>query len=235
MVAGLINLIYLLPLPLLLIAFYRLGLARYIENQPDTSIAGAAQGMVEIKARTVLPDTLPLQVPVLGVPCVWFRIETSVFDEERKTVDARESYRRFYISDGTGVCAVDPLHAEVHPRRIREIRDGNVFHRITWIGVDDNIYILGWMHSLHPRPQTEDQLGEAVPAGTEPSAPIRRYGQLKEKLERITRPPFPGMPFLISTHYEHQLVERMRRRAKYWFAGFFAALLGIHGWLIYWQ
>ena len=221
------KLIYLVPLPLLLMAFYRLGLARYIETQPDTRIAGAAQGMVEIKARTVLPETPPLQVPVLGIPCVWFRIETSVFDEERKTVDARESFRRFYISDTTGICAVDPLHAEVHPKRVREIRDRNVFHRIAWIGVDDDIYVLGWMQSLHPRPQTDDEIGGAA-ARHDPAAPIRRYGQLKEQLERITRPPWPGMPFLISAHYEHQLVDRMRRRAWYWFIGFFATLIGIH-------
>ena len=223
-----VYLIYLLSLPFLLMAFYRLKLARFIEDQPDSTIGGAAQGIIEIKAHTAQLDTQPLVVPMLDIPCVWFRIETSVFDAEKKTVDARESYRRFYITDHTGVCAVDPLHAEVHPRKVKEMQEGNTFHRITWIGVGDDIYVLGWMHSLHPRPRTDDRVGGVAMAWKDPDALARRYGQLKEKLDRITRAPYPGIPFLISTHFEHQLVQRMKRQALYWFIGFFVAVIGVH-------
>lgn len=229
------NLIYLLTLPLLLMAFYRLKLARFIEDQPDSTIGGAAQGIVEIKARTLQLDTQPLIVPILDMPCAWFRIETSVFDEDKKAVVARESYQRFYVTDHTGVCAVDPLHAEVMPRKIKEIQDGNTHHTITWIGIGDDIYVLGWMKSLHPRPRTDDRVGGFKQEWNDPDAVIRRYGQLKKKLDRITRSPFPGIPFLISTYYEHRLVDRLKRQAKYWFVGFFIAVIGVHVVLTLWQ
>jgi hypothetical protein len=219
-------LILLATLPILIIAFYRLQIARYIEDLPTTSIVAAAQGLVEVKAETIqINETKQLLVPRLDIPCVWYRYETLDYHEQNRIVDARESSDRFYVADGTGVCAVDPLHAEIHPKKTKQIQDGNAFYKISWIGVNERIYILGWLHTLHPRPKTDDVIRDHSNLNTNVEAVVKRYGHLKKKLDRITRAPYPGIPFVISSHYEYALVRKLKRQAKYWFAGFFTALI----------
>lgn len=219
-------LILLLTLPILIVAFYRLQIARYIEDLPSSSIAAAAQGLVEIKAKTVQLDNQPLNVPQLGLPCVWYRYETvDYYDQQQKKVDARESYNRFYIVDETGVCAVDPLHAEIYPKKSKQIQEGTTLYKMSWIGIDEPVYILGWLQTLHPRPKTDDVMRSYTSTKFNPDSRVKRYGQLKKKLDRVTRAPYPGIPFLISSHYEHRLTEKLKTQAKYWFIGFFASLI----------
>lgn len=226
----------LLTLPILIIAFYRLQIARYIEDLPTSSIVAAAQGLVEVKAKTVQLDKQPLFVPRLGIPCVWYRYETVDYhNQQQKKVDARESYSRFFIADETGICAVDPLHAEIHPKKSKQIREETTLYNISWIGIDEQVYILGWLHTLHPRPKIGDVMRDYTSTELNADTVVKRYGQLKKKLDRITRAPYPGIPFLISSHYEHRLTQKMKQQAKYWFAGFFGAVvllfLGIENWL----
>lgn len=225
----------LLTLPILIIAFYRLQIARYIEDMPSSSIAAAAQGLVEIKAKTAQLENQPLIVPRLGIPCVWYRYETVDYsDQQQKKVDARESYKRFYITDETGICAVDPLHAEIHPKKNKQIQEGTSIYNISWIGIDEQVYILGWLHSLHPRPKVDDVMRSYTSAEFNSDSVVKRYGQLKNKLDRITHAPYPGIPFMISAHYEHRLAQKMKRQGQYWFIGFFTALIllfiGIENW-----
>jgi len=212
-------------LPLLIVAFYRLQIARHIEDMPTSSVIAAAQGLVEIKAKTIQFDEEPLVVPRLGIPCVWYRYETLDYNQQERVVDARESFRRFYIADETGVCAVDPFHAEVYPKKNKQEQDGSAVYKMSWIGIDEQLYVLGWLHTLHPRPKTDDVIRDPLGTNNEEGAIVKRYGHLKEKLDRITRAPYPGIPFLISTQYEHALVRKMKQQAKYWFVGFFAALI----------
>lgn len=220
-------LVLLITLPFLFISFYRLQIARRIEDLPTSAIGAAAQGLVEIKARTVNLNSRPLEVPHLGIPCVWFRYEIENYQQEegKIIVDARESIDRFYVADSTGICAVDPLRAEVLPKKSRQIKDGSSIYKLSWIGVDDAIYILGWLHTLHPRPKTDDVIHDYSFRKSDVEAVVRRYGHLKKKLDRITRAPYPGIPYIISTHYEHTLVQKLKRQAWYWFIGFFTALL----------
>lgn len=214
-------------LPILFIAFYRLQIARYIEDLPTSSIVAAAQGLVEVKANTVQLETRPLVVPHLDIACVWYRYETLDYNQHDRIVDARESIDRFYVADDTGVCAVDPFHAEVHPRKTRQIQDGSTVYKMSWIGVGEKVYILGWLHTLHPRPKTDDVIRNRASTEFKPEAVVKRYGHLKKKLDRITRAPYPGIPFVISSHYEYALVRKLKQQAKYWFAGFFAALIAM--------
>lgn len=212
-------------LPLLIIAFYRLQIARYIEDLPTSSVAAAAQGLVEVKARTIQFDDKPLLVPRLGIPCVWYRYETLNYNQQNKVVDARESYNRFYVADETGVCAVDPFHAEVHPKKSKQEQEGSTVYKMSWIGVDEQIYILGWLHTLHPRPKIDDVLRDYTKTDNNINTIVKRYGHLKKKLDRITRAPYPGFPYVISAHFEHALVSKMKQQAKYWFVSFFTALV----------
>jgi hypothetical protein len=212
-------------LPLLIVAFYRLQIARHIEDLPTSSIVAAAQGLVEIKAKTIQFDDKPLLVPRLGISCVWYRYETVDYNQQERVIDARESINRFYVADETGACAVDPFHAEVHPKKSKQEQDGSTLYKMSWIGIDEQIYILGWLHTLHPRPKTDDVLRDYTKTKIDADTVVKRYGHLKKKLDRITRSPYPGMPFVITTHYEHTLVSKMKRQAKYWFGSFFAALV----------
>lgn len=221
-------------LPLLIIAFYRLQIARYIEDLPTSSIAAAAQGLVEIKAKTVQVDNKPLLVPRLGIPCVWYRYETLDYNQHQKIVDARESINRFYVADETGLCAVDPLHAEIHPKKSKQFQQGSALYKMSWIGIDEQVYILGWLQTLHPKPKTDDRLRNYTSMAFDPDTAIKRYGHLKKKLDRITHAPFPGMPFMISTHFEYALARKMKQQAQYWFSGFFIALIMLFVLIEYW-
>ena len=217
--------ILLVTLPLLVIAFYRLQIARHIEDLPTSPIGAAAQGLVEIKAKTIQLEDKSLLVPRLGIPCAWYRYETVDYNQQERVIDARESFNRFYVADETGVCAVDPFHAEVHPKKSKQEQEGSTLYKMSWIGIDEKIYILGWLHTLHPRPRTDDVLRNYTKTTINTDTVIKRYGHLKEKLDRITYAPYPSMPFVISTYFEHNLVSKMKRKAKYWFVGFFAALI----------
>lgn len=222
-------------LPILIVAFYRLQIARHIEDMPTSPVDAAAQGMVEIKARTIQLDDEPLVVPRLGIPCVWYRYETLDYNQQERVVDARESFRRFYIADGTGICAVDPFHAEVHPRKSKQEQDGSTLYKMSWIGIDEQLYVLGWLHTLHPRPKVGDLIIDTTLLNKQRGVDVKRYGQLKQKLDRITRAPYPGIPFVISAHFEHTLVSKMKQQAKYWFVAFFAALLALFLIIENWQ
>ena len=220
-------LILLIVSPILFIAFYRLKIGRRIEDLPTSPIGAAAQGLIEVKARTVELNKRPILVPHLGIPCVWYRYETEYHSREngRVVTDARESYDRFYVADSTGICAVDPLRAEVHPRKNKQGREGDALYNLSWIGIDDSIYILGWLHTLHPRPKTDDEIRNYSSTKLGIETVVKRYGHLKEKLDRITRAPYPGIPFIISTHYEHALVRKLKRQSRYWFGAFFITLV----------
>ena len=133
--------------------------------------------------------------------------------------------RGFYVADQTGICAVDPFHAEIHPKKNMQEQEGNTLYKMAWIGIDEQIYILGWLHTLHPRPRTDDVLRDYTKGYIKTNTIVKRYGHLKEKLDRITRSPYPGLPFVISSDFEHNLIRKMKSQAKYWFIGFFAAVM----------
>jgi len=191
-----------------------LKLVRIIEDTPRSNVASSPQGMVELKGKTRPLENQALMVPRKNIPCVWYRyVKTDEYgDNEYPEPEIKESYYRFYIEDHTGRCAIDPDHAEVHAKReYDEYQDGER-HYVSWIGVDESIYVLGWMDTLHPASKTDDVI--TVRDGKE-----HRYGQLTDKLDRITKPPHKWLPFIISTHFEHKLVRRYRSLFLSWLIG----------------
>lgn len=191
-----------------------LRLVRVIEDTPSTSIASTPQGMVEVKGKTRPHENQVLMVPRKNVPCVWYRYEKSYMheDDTYPEPEVKESHERFYIEDQTGRCAVDPVHAELHVKRELEDYEDGYKHEVSWIGIDESVYVLGWMQTLHPEQKTDDV--NTVRDGKE-----HRYGQLTEKLDRITQPPHNWLPFIISTHFEHKLVTRFRSLFVSWLTG----------------
>ena len=115
-----------------------------------------------------------------------------------------------------------PFTQKYFPRNLNKSRMGV---RSSWIGVNERIYILGWLRTLHPRPKTDDVLRNHSNLNFDAETVVKRYGHLKKKLDRITRAPYPGIPYVISSHYEYALVRKLKQQAKVWFAGFFAALI----------
>lgn len=210
-------LLLLLCSPFLIMAVYHRKIVRVIEDTPNTRIDSAAQGMVEIKARTIRPKARPLTVPHLGIPCVWYRHEVEVIDESQQASLGKETHDTIYIEDDSGQCAVEPLHAEMHARRHKEVREGNEIHHLYWIGIDDVIYVLGYMASLHPRPRVNDEIQMS-------NGDVRYYGQIKSQAHRIIKPPMFGMPFIISTEYEHKLIDKYKQSSLAWFGLFFGSL-----------
>lgn len=213
----------LLSLPFLYIAFLRYRDARYIQNLPTVPIASAPQGLVEIKGRTVQVEKLNRYAPIINVPCVWYRYEKVMISDrdDEEVTEIKTSEQRFYVADDTGICAIDPLHADVHPKRSSDVpdRDQAVIHRVAWIGVDERIHVLGWMHTLHPAPKTDDVIGGNYTDGI-----VKRYGHLTEHLNRITHAPRKSLPFIISTHFEHRLVSSLLKQTRGWLAGFFVSI-----------
>lgn len=197
-----------------------LKLVRIIQDTPRSTIASTAQGMVEVKAKTLAADKHVLMVPRKNVPCAWYRyVKTQQYhDDEYSEPEIIESHQRFYIEDQTGKCAVDPVNAEIHSRKQYEETENGVKHEVSWIGVDESIYVLGWMQTLHPEAKTGDVI-------TTRQDKQHRYGQLTDKLDRIARPPHGWLPFIISTHFEHQLVARFRSLFVSWATGGILLLL----------
>jgi hypothetical protein len=191
-----------------------LGLVRVIEDTPNTNIASTPQGMVEVKGKTLALGNQVLMVPRKNIPCVWYRhVQTYEYeDDEFPDPDTIESHERFYIKDHTGKCAVDPIRADIHPKKSFEEYQDGFRHEVSWIGVDDYVYVLGWMQTLHPEQKTDDVV--MIREGKE-----YRYGQLTDKLDRITVPPHNWLPFIISTHFEHELVKRYRSLFISWAIG----------------
>ncbi len=188
-----------------------LKLVRIMEDTPGSNVASSPQGMVELKGKTLPLENQVLMVPRKNIPCVWYRyVKTDEYsDDEYTNTEVKESNYRFYIEDNTGRCAIDPVYADVHAKReYDEYQDGEK-HEVTWIGVEESIYVLGWMDTLHPASKTDDVI-------TVRNDKEHRYGQLTDKLERITKPPHNWLPFIISTHFEYKLVRRYRSLFLSW-------------------
>lgn len=198
-----------------LVGLTRLRLARLIEDTPTSRIRSAHQGYVEIKGKTVLNGQPPLYVPRLQIPCVWYRYEVIRDPGQSRhhdhQPDDQQSNREIYLDDGTGVCVVNSHLAQVFPRRTVDHTEIGVRHRMSWIGIGETVYTLGWMNTLHPAPVVHDVIRPETP-----DTPEARYGQLAEPLGRITRHPHKHHPFFIGANYEHKVINGLRNAAIRW-------------------
>eukprot|EP01030_Chromulinospumella_sphaerica_P021121 gene21121-21051_t len=88
--------------------------ARAISNIATSRIASAAQGYVELQGRTGITD--PIRSPASQTPCVWYRYrlyERDNHEKEWREVHSETSSATFELNDGSGVCTIDPDHAEI--------------------------------------------------------------------------------------------------------------------------
>ncbi|HHK0225856.1 TPA: GIDE domain-containing protein [Pseudomonas aeruginosa] len=98
-----------------------LARARLLGDVPTSRIRSAAQGFVELYGVLEEGPEGPLQAPLTGKPCLWWRYRIEV-EEKRsgrekawRTVDKGASESPFGLRDATDACLVDPRGAEVRP------------------------------------------------------------------------------------------------------------------------
>jgi len=60
---------------------------------------------------------------------------------------------------------------------------------------------------------------------TREQPPRLRYGQLKEPLNTIVRPKNRGMPFIISSAFEHQTLVQIRKGGYVWLLGYIIGIV----------
>ena len=136
------------------IAFFAwmLSLRRLLamSGTPMSRIASAAQGYVELVGRgRCLPEFQVLS-RLTFLPCVWYRFIVEQRNSKNKweRVSSGRSDESFVLHDGSGLCVVDPDHAEVIPRR-KEVWTQGDYRYTEWLILpQETIYVLGEFSTL---------------------------------------------------------------------------------------
>lgn len=97
-------------------AFRWLNRARLIENAPTAKIRSAQQGYVELVGNARLMAGEPINAPLTGTDCCWYRYKIEKRgDKNWRTVESDTSDETFLLEDETDHCLLDPEGAEVTP------------------------------------------------------------------------------------------------------------------------
>jgi hypothetical protein len=124
---------------------------RAIAELATSRIASAAQGYVEIMGRAGSNKTQLIYTPLGGTACIWYRYRLYSRDNakrEWREIDHGTSSATFDIHDATGLCTIDPDHAEVVGAEVRTsyLGDDKLVEECLFGG--SNIYVLGEFSTL---------------------------------------------------------------------------------------
>ena len=125
--------------------------ARTIAELATSRIASAAQGYVELMGHASSDMEQLIYTPMGGMACIWYRYKLYSKDNakhEWRQVGSGTSSSTFDISDATGVCTVDPDHAEVVGAEVRTSYPGNEKLVEECLFGDSTIYVLGDFSTL---------------------------------------------------------------------------------------
>ncbi len=125
---------------------------RAITGMPTSRIASAAQGYVELQGIGRPLDVNPLQSPLSGAACLWYRyqVEHKTSDDKWELVEQAQSQASFVLDDGSGLCLVDPEGAEIVTRHCKRWNNGD-YRYVEWtLRQQDAIYVLGNFLTRHP-------------------------------------------------------------------------------------
>lgn len=118
---------------------------RAVRDTPTSRVASAAQGYVELTGHGQQFGRTPLLGRLTRTPCLWYRyrIEQHTARNKWQVLDSGESDDSFLLSDGTGVCVVDPGPAEIITGHCDQWHEHD--HRYTeWkLLEDDPLYVIG--------------------------------------------------------------------------------------------
>ena len=123
-----------------------------ITGMATSRIASAAQGYVELHGIGKPLDLNPLQSPLSGGACLWYRyqVERKGSDDKWELVEQAQSQASFVLDDGSGQCLVDPDGAEIVTRHCRRWSTGD-YRYVEWtLRQQDSIYVLGNFLTRHP-------------------------------------------------------------------------------------
>lgn len=117
---------------------------RIITGTPTSRVASAAQGYVELSGRGKLGNP-PLISKLRVLPCLWYRwqVEERGSKEEWHTLDKGESADPFILDDGTGLCVVDPEHAEIITKHRDQWTQAGYRYTEWKLIQEDSIYVIG--------------------------------------------------------------------------------------------
>ncbi len=125
--------------------------ARAIAEAATSRIGSAAQGYVEVMGRAGVAADQLICTPLGGIQCIWYRYRLfSKYNakHEWRQIDSGISTSTFDISDPTGVCTVDPEHAEVVAPQVRTSYPGNEKLVEEYLSGGSMIYVLGDFSTL---------------------------------------------------------------------------------------
>ncbi len=121
---------------------YRL---RALRDTPTSKIASAAQGYVELIGRGQPYCETPL-LSVLGRrPCLWCRYKIEQRDSRGnwEKLESGQTDDSFILRDDTGICIIDPEHAEIVTQHYKQWQEDN-YRYSEWILLErDVIYVIG--------------------------------------------------------------------------------------------
>ena len=127
-----------------------LGRLLAMSGTPTSRIASAAQGYVELVGRGRSHPDFQVLSRLTFLPCVWYRFIVEQRNSKNKweRVSSGRSDESFMLHDGSGLCVVDPDHAEVIPRR-KEVWTQGEFRYTEWLILpQETIYVLGEFSTL---------------------------------------------------------------------------------------
>jgi hypothetical protein len=121
-----------------------------MSGTPTSRIASAAQGYVELVGRGRNHADFQVLSRLTSLPCLWYRFVVEQRDGNNKwrRVSSGRSEESFILDDGSGLCVVDPEHAEVIPRK-KEVWTRGDYRYTEWLILpQDAVYVLGEFSTL---------------------------------------------------------------------------------------
>ncbi len=116
-----------------------------MSGTPTSRIASAAQGYVELVGQGRNHPDFQVLSRLTFLPCLWYRfvVEQRDGNNKWKQVSSGRSEESFLLHDGSGLCVVDPDHAEVIPRR-KEVWTQGDYRYTEWLILPhETVYVLG--------------------------------------------------------------------------------------------
>lgn len=159
--------------------------ARRSEDIPTSKVRSAAQGYAEFVGYARMPPGEVMLSPLTQTRCVWWHYTISYPDSHSNTVNIEEktSSRYFGLDDGTGVCMVNPVGADMRASQARRwiATEGQPLAQAATIGFADiqaryyqctetvllasaRLYVLGEFQTYRVQTQPLDRMSEKVRA-----------------------------------------------------------------------
>lgn len=148
--------------------FQALRRSRAILDTPTSRVGSAAQGYVELEGKGWPLPEVRLSSPMTDLPCLWYRYALYRRVNDRwQLEDEGQSDLPFLLDDGTGVCEIDPVGAEIRSSRVEKRQVGDRRYVEALLLEGERLYVLGQFrtvsgahHTLHQGESLDRLLSE---------------------------------------------------------------------------